>query len=163
MPHRGTCHHYDTRRNGREPRTGILQAAARRIGLAAAWLLAVSAATEEATFRPDIFSAELTGRTSIDLNGAWRFLRDPDNTGADQGWQHGKAESEGTMTVPGAPQAQGYGDAHPHQRTHFAEPFWIWRTFEVPQFAAREHVWFRLAGRGARFPTDLHRPVRRPE
>ncbi len=97
-------------------------------------------------FLPDIFSHRLEYRETVDLNGEWQFRRDPGETGRDQGWHEGQAEAEGLVTVPGAPQAQGYGEAHPHQRTHFMEPFWLWRTFSLRGLAGDERAWLRVGG-----------------
>jgi len=85
-------------------------------------------------------------RRQIDLNGVWEFKRDPGNVGESEGWPAGKTVFEESMTVPGAPQAQGHGDPHKYQKTMFMEPFWIRRSFLVPPLDASERVWLRIGG-----------------
>ena len=99
-----------------------------------------------ARFLTDIFPPSSGFREQIDLNGNWSFLRDPDDRGERESWYMGQAAPEGSVRIPGAPQAQGYGDPHPHQRTCFMTPFWVWRTFTVRELAPRERLWLRLGG-----------------
>jgi hypothetical protein len=95
-------------------------------------------------FLPDVFSHRTSYRREVDLNGVWEFKRDPGKVGESEGWQEGKVAFEESMTVPGAPQAQGHGEPHPYQRTMFKEPFWIRRSFAVPSLAANERLWLRV-------------------
>ena len=101
---------------------------------------------DDRRFLPDIFSQSLTTRETIDLNGDWCFRRDPKNVGLTEGWQTGSGTSEGKVSIPGAPQAQGFGEAHPHQKTYFLEPYWLWRPFAVRTLKDNERIWFRLGG-----------------
>jgi glycosyl hydrolase family 2 len=99
---------------------------------------------DEKRFEPDVFSYRLPYRPQIDLNGTWDLRRDPKGIGDAQGWYRGKEAFPDTMTVPGAPQAQGHGDPHQFQRTMFMEPFWIRRTFRLRGLEPAERVWLRL-------------------
>jgi beta-galactosidase len=94
-------------------------------------------------FIPDVFSRE-SGREDIDLGGTWEFRRDPRGIGEDRGWHEGRGKLDKTMEVPGAPQAQGHGRASRFQRTHFEEPFWIRRRFDLPAIGPGQRVWLRL-------------------
>ena len=97
-------------------------------------------------FIPDIFSQRVTYRRQVDLNGVWEFKRDTGSVGEDQGWHDGKVPFGESMTVPGAPQAQGHGEPHQYQRTAFSEPFWIRRNFVVPHLETDERLWLRIGG-----------------
>lgn len=99
-----------------------------------------------AGFIPDIFSYRLPYRTQIDLNGTWEFRRDPDDIGAHEGWPKGQGTFIGNITIPGVPQAQGYGEPHQYQRTLFMEPFWMRRSFEIPEIEEDDRIWLRLGG-----------------
>jgi Glycosyl hydrolases family 2, sugar binding domain/Glycosyl hydrolases family 2/Glycosyl hydrolases family 2, TIM barrel domain len=97
-----------------------------------------------AAFFPDVFSYRDSCRPQIDLNGAWEFRRDPEGQGNEAGWHRGDGAFDDTMIVPGAPQAQGYGEPHATQRTAFDEPFWVRRRFRVPSLKPDERLWLRL-------------------
>ena len=97
-------------------------------------------------FLPDAFSHNLDYRETLDLSGDWQFRRDPEDKGRAEGWCLGQVQPEGTVTVPGVPQAQGYGEPHPHQRTCFMEPFWTWRTFVLRDLVPSERAWLRIGG-----------------
>ena len=99
---------------------------------------------EGAVFLPDVFSYRESGRFQIDLNGVWEFQRDPGGQGFELGWQRGEGRFSHTMIVPGAPQAQGFGEPHPTQRTAFDEPFWVRRRFVIPALKPDDRVWLRL-------------------
>ncbi len=97
-------------------------------------------------FVTDIFSCGQSERPQIDLNGRWQFRRDPNDLGKRQGWHEGRGEWTQTVVVPGAPQAQGIGQPHPRQKTFFLEPFWVRRTFRLPELTERQRVWLRIGG-----------------
>ena len=97
-------------------------------------------------FKPDVFSHRMQYRPRIDLNGRWSLRRDPKGLGNDEGWHEGKGEFPDSMTVPGAPQAQGIGEPHKLQRTMFMEPFWIRRDFDLPKIEPGRRIWLRLGG-----------------
>ncbi len=99
-----------------------------------------------ATFVPDVFSHWGGHRARIDLNGTWAFRRDPDDRGKARGWHEGKGEFADTMKIPGAPQAQGFGEPTQVQKTFFMEPFWVRRTCRLPKLGADQRVWLRIGG-----------------
>ena len=96
------------------------------------------------TFLADIFSYGETRRPQIDLNGPWEFRRDADGTGKAKGWHEGQGVFADTVAVPGAPQAQGFGEPTRTQRTFFSEPFWIRRVFALPELSRDKRVWLRI-------------------
>lgn len=95
-------------------------------------------------FLPDIFSIRADDRRQLDLNGEWELQRDPHGLGLARNWHRGEGEFQDTMTVPGAPQAQGIGEPHPFQRTMFLEPFWIRRAFRAPRLDEDQRLWLRI-------------------
>ena len=97
-------------------------------------------------FLPDVFSYRLPRREQTDLNGVWELRRDPDGVGLGDNWHAGAGAFSESMTVPGAPQAQGIGEPHHYQRTCFMEPFWIRRTFPVRAMGPDECLWLRIGG-----------------
>lgn len=99
-----------------------------------------------AGFIPDVFAGKNIHRPSIDLSGPWEFDRDPEGKGKEKGWHLGKGDPSGNITIPGAPQAQGYGEPHVRQKNYFTGPFWIRRTFSFPQPAEGRVVWLRIGG-----------------
>lgn len=112
---------------------------------------AVAMATDEEQdqqrhFITDVFSHRGTYRQQIDLSGPWSFRRDPDDQGHVSGWHRGEGEFTDTVMIPGPPQAQGFGDPHVYQRTAFAGPFWLRRTFDVPRLCQNHRLWLRLGG-----------------
>ncbi|HUT74594.1 MAG TPA: glycoside hydrolase family 2 TIM barrel-domain containing protein [Armatimonadota bacterium] len=97
-------------------------------------------------FITDVFSFRDSLRPQVDLNGAWEFRRDPQDEGCQQGWHEGQGEFAQTITIPGAPQAQGIGEPNQLLKTFFHEPFWVRRRFALPKFGANQRVWLRLGG-----------------
>ena len=97
-------------------------------------------------FIPDIFSRGWGYRPQVDLDGIWEFRRDPEGRGEKEGWHEGKGEFTDTMIVPGAPQAQGLGEPNLYQKSFFAEPFWVRRTFKLPDVAPGRCAWLRIGG-----------------
>ncbi|MHC4123293.1 MAG: glycoside hydrolase family 2 protein [Planctomycetota bacterium] len=102
-----------------------------------------------AEFIPDVFSLNWGYREQIELNGIWEFRRDANGEGKNLGWHEGKGKFADSMTIPGAPQAQGFGEPHKCQKTYFPEPFWVRRTYKIRQTGPNERLWLRV---GAVFP-----------
>ncbi len=65
-----------------------------------------------------------TGRAAQSLNGAWKFLADPEQTGEKQGWDHTIQADAAAAAVPSTWKGQGVPEAD-----HIV---WYWREFEVP-------------------------------
>ncbi len=101
------------------------------------------------TFLPDPFPQHGGDRIRIDLNGLWEFRRDPDGQGKEAGWHMGHGDFRDQVRIPGAPQAQGHGEPNEVQRSFFMEPFWLKRTFGLPEYDSEQRVWLRL---GCVFP-----------
>jgi len=78
------------------------------------------------------------------LNGEWSFRRDPKVQGKNEGWHKGEGSFEETVTVPGAPQAQGVGAPTKKQKTAFLEPYWMRRMFRCPALRPDERFWLRI-------------------
>ncbi len=97
-------------------------------------------------FFTDVFSYRNSHRLQIDLNGSWEFRRDRDDTGRQKGWHAGREAFDQKIRIPGAPQAQGIGEPTVRQKTLFADPFWVRRTFQAPPVEADELVWMRIGG-----------------
>jgi len=97
-------------------------------------------------FITDVFSYRGCHRPQLDLSGEWEFRRDADGKGEEQGWHRGEGEFTESVTVPGAPQAQGIGEPHERQQHWFAEPFWVRRTFRLPELGKNQRVWLRIGG-----------------
>jgi len=101
---------------------------------------------EGGPFVADVFSFGESHRVQIDLNGVWEFRRDPDDRGKEQGWHEGRGEFAETLKIPGAPQAQGFGEPNDRQRSFFMEPFWVRRAFLMPKLGLDKRVWLRIGG-----------------
>ncbi len=97
-------------------------------------------------FITDIFSYADGHRPSVDLNGRWEFRRDADNQGTKLLWHEGRDVFHQTISVPGAPQAQGIGEPNQRQKSFFLEPFWARRHFIMPILQADERAWLRIGG-----------------
>jgi beta-galactosidase len=97
-------------------------------------------------FLTDVFSHHLSYRPQVSLDGQWEFRRDQENQGRAQGWEAGKGSFDQTITLPGAPQAQGIGEPNTRQKHQFLEPFWVRRSFAMPAIAAGQRVWLRIGG-----------------
>ena len=100
----------------------------------------------ERRFIPDIFSHSFSYRRQIPLKGPWEFRRDATSVGEQHGWHKGNGEFQDRIQVPGAPQAQGFGEPTEKVKTHFGGPFWVRRTFALPKLDAEQRVWLRVGG-----------------
>ena len=99
-------------------------------------------------FITDIFSFRGGYRPQIDLGGKWQFRRDPNDLGTQLGWHAGNGEFVETVTIPGAPQAQGIGETDNFRQKHFFwnESFWVKRNFTIPQIDKDQRLWLRTGG-----------------
>ncbi|MFH1743607.1 MAG: sugar-binding domain-containing protein [bacterium] len=100
----------------------------------------------DSAFLTDVFSYSENYRPQIDLNGTWEFGRDPDDRGKKQEWHVGKGTFSDTMTIPGAPQSQGFGEPDTWRKNYFEGPFWVRRAFDLPGFDSHQRVWLRIGG-----------------
>jgi len=99
-----------------------------------------------APFLTDVFSHRSEGRSKIDLNGPWELQRDPNRQGTGAGWHRGEGTFADKMNIPGAPQAQGFGESTPHRKNYFEGPFWVRRSFFLPAIGPNQRVWLRIGG-----------------
>lgn len=107
---------------------------------------AVASSAASGVFLTDIFSSCDTHRVQIDLSGEWEFRRDTDGAGKQSGWHAGRDVFSEKVKIPGAPQAQRIGEPNTRQRSLFAGPFWIRRTFQSPVLNERQRLWLRIGG-----------------
>lgn len=103
-------------------------------------------AGSEPRFITDVFSYSHADRPQIELDGTWDLERDPDGKGKAERWHEGEGDFTERIRIPGAPQAQGIGEPHPRQKTHFMEPFWVRRSFATPEIKSDQRVWLRIGG-----------------
>jgi hypothetical protein len=85
-------------------------------------------------------------RPQISLDGEWQFQRDKENRGTELGYHQGRADFADKINIPGVPQAQGLGEPNQWQKWHLNEPFWVRRTFTLPNVTASQRIWLRLGG-----------------
>jgi hypothetical protein len=77
-------------------------------------------------------SAAAEERAKIDLNGKWEFRLDPESRGRAAGWAGGRERFSGSIVVPGAWQAQGFGERSGVIRNDYSGPAWYRRDIAVP-------------------------------
>ena len=100
-----------------------------------------------ASFMTDAFSYRYgCYRPQISLDGEWQFRRDKENRGSDLGYQQGRGDFTEKIKIPGAPQAQGLGAPNHSQKWFLNEPFWVRRTFTLPEVLVSQRIWLRLGG-----------------
>jgi beta-galactosidase/beta-glucuronidase len=78
-------------------------------------------------------AAAAESREQIDLNGEWEFRLDPLNAGLQQKWFAPSERFTDSINVPGAWQAQGFGEPSGILRHNYEGPAWYRRTVSVPE------------------------------
>jgi len=71
-------------------------------------------------------------RSRIDLNGEWAFQLDPGSRGEAAGWSTGAQPFTDKIQVPGAWQAQGFGEPSGVLRHHYSGKAWYRRDVSIP-------------------------------
>lgn len=92
------------------------------------------------------FSAPSPSRPTVALDGTWSFRLDPDSVGEKEQWYATPQALPGTITVPGAWDAQGYGPETPKMRHNFIGKGWYKRTVDVPALTVGQRVYLRFGG-----------------
>ena len=105
-----------------------------------------AAPADRAVFHTDVLSYEYSHREQVDLSGEWEFRRDTQGRVEAEQWWQGEGDFDQTITIPGAPQAQGIGEPTPSQKSHFPEPFWVRKRFRAPRLGADDRLWLRIGG-----------------
>lgn len=85
-------------------------------------------------------------RASVDLDGAWAFRMDPENAGEAETWFNASAAFTGTILVPGAWEAQGFGAETEKLKHHFIGKGWYKREIEVPADWTGRRVFLCIGG-----------------
>jgi len=85
-------------------------------------------------------------RPQIDLNGRWQFRLDPQNVGISDRWYTASGTFPDTITVPGAWQAQGFGEPSGNLRHDYAGTAWYRKSVSIPASWANRIVWLRVGG-----------------
>jgi hypothetical protein len=85
-------------------------------------------------------------RPQIDLDGQWQFRLDPQNVGISDRWYTASDAFPDTITVPGAWQAQGFGEPSGNLRHNYTGAAWYRKSVTIPASWARRIVWLRVGG-----------------
>lgn len=85
-------------------------------------------------------------RPRIGLDGEWGFRLDPQNVGISEHWFEESCPLSGTIKVPGAWQAQGYGERAGILRHQYAGAAWYCRKVAVPFSWSGKLVNLRIGG-----------------
>ncbi|MGC4049739.1 MAG: hypothetical protein QM757_09530 [Paludibaculum sp.] len=85
-------------------------------------------------------------RQQLDLNGTWQFRLDPANSGLQEKWFASPDPFPEKIAVPGAWQAQGFGNPSPQLRHNFEGTAWYRRTVSVPSNWNGQRTFLRLGG-----------------
>lgn len=85
-------------------------------------------------------------RAALSLDGTWAFRQDPQAVGESERWATGEVPFPRDITVPGAWQAQGVGEAKGTLRHDYAGAGWYRRTVEVPAAWRGKVMQLRLGG-----------------
>ena len=92
-------------------------------------------------------------RSRLDLNGTWEFRLDPDKAGVDERWfANPQVRFSNRISVPGAWQAQGFGNPSARLRHDYSGAAWYHRTLEIPA-GWRERIVLLRIGRAHRITT----------
>ncbi|MDB6168507.1 MAG: glycoside hydrolase family 2 sugar binding protein [Verrucomicrobia bacterium] len=92
------------------------------------------------------FAAPDTVRATVPLDGAWSFQLDPENVGEKEQWYAAGKKLAGSITVPGAWEAQGYGEETAKMRHNFIGKGWYKRTVNVPEATGDQRFFLRFGG-----------------
>ncbi|HEX4029744.1 MAG TPA: hypothetical protein VHX20_05230 [Terracidiphilus sp.] len=85
-------------------------------------------------------------RSQVVLDGQWSFRLDPQNVGLNKRWFEEPKSFPKTITVPGAWQAQGYGERAGILRHQYAGAAWYCRQFKVPSSWNGKIIILRIGG-----------------
>ncbi|WP_321472195.1 sugar-binding domain-containing protein [uncultured Paludibaculum sp.] len=85
-------------------------------------------------------------RERVDLNGSWQFRLDPANEGLAQKWFSAPGQFTGKIAVPGAWQAQGFGQPSAQLRHNFEGTAWYQRSVTIPASWNGRRTVLRLGG-----------------
>jgi beta-galactosidase len=81
---------------------------------------------------PAIAAQTAPGRAALSLDGEWEFQLDREKNGEAAGWNAGDQAFSGRIQVPGAWDAQGFGDETDKLRHQFIGTGWYRRVLDVP-------------------------------
>lgn len=85
-------------------------------------------------------------RPTVSLDGAWSFRMDPENAGEAEAWYAEAVPFIDSIQVPGAWEAQGYGDATDKLKHHFIGKGWYKRVVEIPAAWSGRRVFLCIGG-----------------
>lgn len=85
-------------------------------------------------------------RAVVSLDGVWRFRMDPENAGEKDQWFLSNVAFEEGIHVPGAWDAQGFGDETEKLRHHFIGKGWYGRQASIPAEWAGRRVFLCIGG-----------------
>lgn len=85
-------------------------------------------------------------RPTVNLDGAWSFRMDRENVGETEQWHGDAVPFDDTILVPGAWEAQGYGEATDKLKHHFIGKGWYKREVEVPAAWSGRRVFLCIGG-----------------
>ncbi|HPO16716.1 MAG TPA: glycoside hydrolase family 2 TIM barrel-domain containing protein [Candidatus Hydrogenedentes bacterium] len=86
------------------------------------------------------------GRPTISLDGAWSFRMDPEKAGESEQWFSPTVTFVDTIQVPGAWEAQGFGEATDKLHHHFIGKGWYKRQADIPAEWAGKRVFLCFGG-----------------
>ena len=91
-------------------------------------------------------SAPVQGRETLTLDGEWAFGLDREDAGEAGAWFGPEKALDGVIHVPGAWDAQGYGDETERLHHHFIGKGWYKRTAAIPAAWKGSKVFLRFGG-----------------
>ena len=91
-------------------------------------------------------AASAADRAALSLDGAWQFRMDPNETGRQEAWFSPGAGFDATIHVPGAWEAQGFGEETPKLHHHFIGKGWYKRQVSIPADWAGRSVFVCIGG-----------------
>lgn len=85
------------------------------------------------------------GRATFSLDGAWEFQLDPERQGEANGWASGEEAFSGRVGVPGAWDAQGFGEETDKLRHQFIGVGWYRKVVDIPAHWNGRRIFLCLA------------------
>jgi len=85
-------------------------------------------------------------RPMVSLDGAWSFRMDPGNAGETEQWYGDAVSFTDSIQVPGAWEAQGFGEATDKLKHHFIGKGWYKRRVSIPADWAGRRVFLCIGG-----------------
>ena len=86
-----------------------------------------------------------SGRAALSLDGEWEFQLDRENGGEAAGWGAGEQAFSGRLAVPGAWDAQGFGEETDKLRHQFIGTGWYRRVVDIPADWAGRRLFLCIA------------------